>query len=362
MQILYTCNTTLLKRLHIEREDGRLMINKKWRIILSLVTLVLLTVLGVTTAAENKDKKFLSVATASTGGTYYPIGVGMANIWSYHLKAENIQASGQSSAGSIENIELLRDGEAHLAILQGLISSQAYAGDDTFAGKPYKDLRTVSMLWPNVEHFVLMDNKIETGDISDISGSRFSVGPQASGTEQSTIVMMDGLNLTKNDISPEYLGYNDTVSAMRDGRLDGGSLPAGIPISAITDMYASNVKASILEVTDEQLEAINQVSNSWYRFVIPGGTYPRVDEDILTIAQPNLLSTTKDIDEETIYILTKTLYENLDEMYEVHNSAKEMKLETALDGVSVPLHAGAYRYFKEAGLNIPEELIPPEAK
>jgi TRAP transporter TAXI family solute receptor len=338
------------------------MMQQKWKIIISIFTLVFIAIIGVQTAAENKDKKFVSVATASTGGTYYPIGVGMANVWSSHLKDEKIQSSGQSSAGSIENIELLREGEAQLAILQGLISSQAYAGNGSFEGKRYEDLRTISMLWPNVEHFVLMNDKVKTGTIDDIKGTGFSVGPQASGTEQSTVVMMEGLGLTKKDISPEYLGYSDTVSAMRDGRLDGGSLPAGIPISAITDMYASNVKASILEVTDEQLDAINNVSDTWYRYVIPAGTYPRVETDINTIAQPNLLSTTKEMDEETIYILTKTLYENLDEMYEVHSSAKEMTLETALDGVSVPLHAGAYKYFKEAGLDIPENLIPPEAK
>lgn len=335
---------------------------KKWKIILSIVFIFIAAVVGVRTAEGNKGKKFVSVATASTGGTYYPIGVGMANIWSSHLKGEKVQASGQSSAGSIENIELLREGEAQLAILQGLISTQAYEGESTFSGKPYKDLRSVAMLWPNVEHFVLMNNKVKSGTIEDIKGTRFSVGPQASGTEQSTLVMMEGLDLSKKDISPEYLGYSDTVSAMRDGRLDGGSLPAGIPISAVTDMYASNVKATVLEVTDEELDAINKVSNSWYRYTIPGGTYPRIDEDIQTIAQPNLLSTTKEIDEETIYLLTKTLYENLDEMYEVHSSAKDMTLETALDGVTVPLHAGAYKYFKEAGLDIPEELIPPEAQ
>ncbi|KIL45811.1 C4-dicarboxylate ABC transporter substrate-binding protein [Jeotgalibacillus soli] len=338
------------------------MINRKWKIIMSILALIFVTIVGVRAAAENKEKQFVSVATASTGGTYYPIGVGMANIWSTYLKEEKIQASGQSSAGSIENIELLREGEAHLAILQGLISTQAYDGNGSFEGKRYEDLRTISMLWPNVEHFVLMNNKIETGTIEDINGMRFSVGPQASGTEQSTVVMMEGLEMTKADISPEYLGYSDTVSAMRDGRLDGGSLPAGIPISAIIDMYASNVQATVLEVTDEQLEAINTVSNSWYRYTIPGGTYPRVENDIQTIAQPNLLSTTSKMDEETIYLLTKSLYENLDEMYEVHSSAKEMTLETALDGVTVPLHAGAYKYFKEAGLDIPENLIPPEAK
>ena len=112
------------------------------------------------------------------------------------------------------------------------------------------------MLWSNVEHFVLMDKEIETGTISDIDTKSFSVGPQASGTEQSTLVIMEGLGLTKENITPEYLGYDDTISAMRDGRLDGGSLPAGVPVSSIMDMAASGVKASVLDVTDEHQRAL----------------------------------------------------------------------------------------------------------
>ncbi len=316
---------------------------------------------GESSGGSSGETKFITIATASTGGTYYPIGVGMGNLWSEKLGDQGIRATGQSSAGSVENIDLLRNGEAQLAILQGLIGAQAYTGLGNFEGNAYEGLRTVSMLWPNVEHFVLMNNQVTSGTIADIEGNSFSVGPQASGTEQSTLVMMEGINLSKENITPEYLGYDDTISAMRDGRLSGGSLPAGTPVAAITDMYASNVNASVLEVTDEQLEAINNVYNTWFRFVIPGGTYPRVDDEIYTIAQPNLLAVAGDLDEDTVYILTKTLYENLDFMYEVHNSAKEMTLETALDGLPAPLHIGAYKYFKEAGLDIPDHLIPPEA-
>lgn len=339
-----------------------MFLSRKMKFIVSLLGIICIGFFGYKAAADNKDKHFVSVATASTGGTYYPIGVGMANLWSTHLKDEKIRASGQSSAGSIENIDLLKKGEAQLAILQGLIAVDAYTGKGSFEGNPYEGLRTISMLWPNVEHFVLIDSKVKTGTISDIENTRFSVGPQASGTEQSTVVMMEGLNLTKKNINPEYLGYDDTISSMRDGRLDGGSLPAGIPISSVTDMYASGVKASVLEVTDEQLESINSISNSWYRFTIPAGTYPKVEKDIQTIAQPNILNVTKELDQETVYLLTKTLYENLDEMYETHNAAKNIKLETALAGITVPLHIGAYQYYKEVGLDIPDELIPPEAK
>lgn len=336
--------------------------NKVFLILVLFLTTVVVSACGGSSASGGKKNQFLTIATASTGGTYYPIGVGMGNLWSEKLKDKGIKATGQSSAGSVENIDLLKKGEAQLAILQGLIGAQAYSGKGNFEGKEFKDLRTISMLWPNVEHFVLMNDKIESGDISDIKGDSFSVGPQASGTEQSTLVIMEALGLTKDDIKPEYLGYDDTISAMRDGRLDGGSLPAGVPVAAITDMYASGVDASVLEVSDEQLEKINSIFNTWYRFEIPAGTYPKVDKVINTIAQPNLLAVSKELDEDTVYTLTKTLYENLDEMYKVHNSAKNITLETALDGLPAPLHAGAYKYFKEAGLDIPDNLIPPEAK
>lgn len=307
-------------------------------------------------------REFITIATASAGGTYYPIGVGLGNLWTEILVEDNVKGTGQSSAGSVENIQLLKNEEAKVAILQGLIGAQAYEGrGGNFEGRPYKDLRSISMLWSNVEHFVLMDKEIDTGTISDIDGKSFSVGPQASGTEQSTIVIMEGLGLTKKDITSEYLGYDDTISAMRDGRLDGGSLPAGVPVSSIMDMAASGVKASVLDVTDEQLDSINSIFNTWFRFVIPAGTYTGIDKEINTIAQPNFLATTAEMDADLVYKLTKAIYENLDKVHQIHNSATEIQLESALNGLPTPLHIGAYKYFVEAGLDIPEHLVPPEA-
>lgn len=334
---------------------------KKIQLLLIASLMLVLAACG-SESTTSDEKQFITIATASTGGTYYPIGVGLGNLWSKELGDEGINASGQSSAGSVENIDLMKQGEADFSILQGLIADQAYKGKGSFEGNAYTDLRSVAMIWPNVEHFVLKDSEIKTGSIADIEGQKFSVGPQASGTEQSTLVMMEGLGLTKENITPEYLGYDDTISAMRDGRLNGGSLPAGIPVAAITDMYASNVGASILEVTDEQFEKITAISDAWYQYNIPAETYPNQTKEIKTIAQPNILVASIDLDEETVYKLTKTMFENLDFMYEVHNSAKAMTLETALDGLPTPLHVGAYKYFKEAGIEVPDELIPPEAQ
>lgn len=324
------------------------------------IIMVLLMTLSVLAGCNFEKKEIYNIATASTGGTYYPIGVGMGQLWTEHYKEQNIKFNGQSSAGSVENIDLMKNGEADMAILQNLISTQAYEGSGVFENNEYKDVRAIGMIWPNVEHFVLMNDKVDTGDITDIEGNSFSVGPQASGTEQSTMTMMEGIRMDKSNIRPEYLGYDDTISSMRDGRLDGGSLPAGTPVSAITDMFASNLSASILEVTEEQLAQINEVADAWYPYTIEAGTYPRQEEDIQTIAQPNVLVATPEMDTEFIYNLTKILYENQEFMIGVHNSAREMQVETALDGLNTPLHAGAYIYFEEQGLDIPEKLKPAE--
>jgi len=324
-----------------------------------LVMFVLVLASCGNTAGGDGDTRYLSVATASTGGTYYPIGVGLGNLWTE--KIDGIKATGQSSAGSVENVDLLRSDEADLAILQGLIGLKAVEGNGNFEGNPYEGMRSIAMLWPNAEHFVLMNNKVETETIEDIEGNSFSVGPQASGTEQSTLAIMEGIELTKSNIMPEYLGYDDTISAMRDGQLDGGSLPAGVPVSAIINMSASGVDAKVLEVTDEQLNSINDVNDIWFRYEIPSGTYPGIDEAIHTIAQPNFLATTVNLDEETVYELTKTIYENLDQVHDIHSSASDISLETALEGLPAPLHIGAYKYYKEQGIEIPDELIPPEA-
>ncbi len=329
----------------------------KFRLISLLVCLVV-----ILAGCNFEKKKTYNIATASTGGTYYPIGVGMGQLWTKHYRSQNTKFNGQSSAGSVENIDLMKKNEADFSILQGLISTQASQGTGIYKGEKYDSLRSMSMIWPNVEHFVLKNSEVETGTIADIKGSSFSVGPRASGTEQSTLMMLKGIGQSKKDISPEYLGYEETISSMRDGRLDGGSLPAGVPVSSITDMYASGVNATILEVTDKQMKQINSQVDTWYRYTIKKGTYPKQKKDIQTIAQPNILVTTKEMDADMVYNLTKMLHENRDFMIDVHNSAKEMKLETALNGLNTPLHEGAYRYYKEKGLKIDDRLIPEEVK
>jgi hypothetical protein len=319
---------------------------------------------NIDSSAQKKEGVSLVIATATTGGTYYPIGVGMASLWSIKLaKDEKIQVSAITSAGSGENVNMLRGKEVDLAILQGLFGSMAWKGVGIYKDNPYKDLRTISMLWPNVEHFVITKDKVNTGTATDIKGLRFSIGRAGSGTERSGLEIMKGVGMNREDVKAEYLDYFGSANAMKDKRVDGANLCGGPPVAAVTDVFASpGTEAVVLDFTDEQLRHIKEKSAyPAYRYVVPANMYPGQDKPINTIAQPNFLGIRSDIDERVVYLLTKTLFENLGFMRNVHKSAENITLENALSGLPAPLHPGAYKYYKEQGLTIPDNLVPPGA-
>ncbi len=333
------------------------------RILTLIVTCAFLaaSLTGVSSAAAKKEIS-LVIATATTGGTYYPIGVGMASLWSIRLRDKHgVKVDAITSAGSGENINMLKGKEVDLAILQGLFGAMAWNGMGIYK-EPYKDLRAITMLWPNVEQFVIFKDKVKAGTFTDIKGLRFSIGRAGSGTERSGLEIMKGLGMTRDDVRAEYLDYFGSSGAMKDKRIDGANLCGGLPVAAVMDVFASpGMHAVLLEVTDEQLEQI--LKNSIYpayRYIIPANTYPGQDKPVRTIAQPNFLGVRMAVDKEAVYLLTKILFENLNYMRQVHKSAENIKLEDALSGLPAPLHPGAYKYYMEKGLTIPQKLVPPE--
>lgn len=324
------------------------------------LTAGLMTAPAAPARAETKD---FILATASTGGTYYPVGVAISTLIKVKLQpSEGINVSAINSAGSGENVKLLREGEAQFAILQGLFGHYARTGTGPVeADGPQDHLRSITMLWPNVEHFVVLADKAETGTIADIeglTGEAMSMGRRNSGTLGSNRTVLGNLGIDMDDAYElVYLGYGPSADALQNGQVVGMSTPAGPPVSAVTRAFASmGDRIQLLEFTDEQLEEADGGMGLWTRYVIPAGTYPGVDQDINTIAQPNFLAVHADVDEETVYMITKTLFENLDFLGNIHPATKSMSLETALGGLPLPLHPGALRYFEEAGVDIPSNL------
>ncbi|VAW02340.1 TRAP transporter solute receptor, TAXI family precursor [hydrothermal vent metagenome] len=170
---------------------------------------------------------------------------------------------------------------------------------------------------------------------------------------------MSGMGIDINkDYKLVYAGYGPSADALANGQAIGGGLPSGPPTGAITKLMASNEgKFTILDVTPEQAKAMDGGRNLWVPYTIAAGTYPGQTKDIKTIAQPNFLAVNASVDEEHVYLVTKTMYENLGFLTAIHPATKAMAVEKAMAGLPVPLHPGAARYYKEIGLKVPENLM-----
>ena len=312
--------------------------------------------------SAGKEQKYI-IATASTGGTYYPVGVGIATIASLKLaKKYKMTFSAITSAGSGENVDMIDKGEVDFAILQGLFGSMAWQGKDKYEGKPRKNLRSVSMLWQNVEQFVVYNEIAKTGNIMDMNnmmGKKFSIGKRNSGTRVSGQTVLSALGIDYSKMDLQFLGYGPSATSLQDGKIDGMNIPSGPPTSAVTNAYATigADKIKHLEFSDADVKKIQASYPVWTRYVIAKDTYPGQKADINTIAQPNLLVVTKDTPDETVYLLTKTMYENLPFLNTVHKATKVMDIKKAIDGLPMPLHPGAAKYYKEQGIDIPDRLI-----
>lgn len=314
------------------------------------------------TAAQAQEERDYILATATTGGTYYPVGVALATLVKVKLQPKDkIGMSAITSAGSGDNVKLLREDQAQFAILQGLYGKWAWNGTGKVSEKQ-PHLRSVSMLWQNVEHFVVSADNVSSGTISDLDslkGKKFSIGAKNSGTEGSGREILVNLGYDPDaDFDLVYLGYGPSADALQNRNVEGMNTPAGPPVSAVTKAFAAmGDDIRVLDFTDAQMARANGDGSLWTRFVIPAGTYPGQTADIKTIAQPNFLAVREDVDTEAVYKITKTIFENLPFLNGIHPATKAMNLEAAIAGLPVPLHPGSARYFKEVGVSIPDSLM-----
>jgi hypothetical protein len=322
--------------------------------------------LGVgATDGQAQDTRQYILATATTGGTYYPVGVALATLTKVKLEpTENVSMSAISSAGSGENIKLLRENQAQFAILQALFGAWAAKGTGMLEAEgPQPHLRSISMLWVNVEHFVVTNDMAKTGTIDDLkefNGAPFSIGARNSGTEGSGRTILQGLGIDPDEeFEVAYMGYTPTAEALQNGTVKGANLPGGVPVSAVAQAFAAmGGDLTILSFTEDQVAQANSEFDVWPPYEIPAGTYPGQDEPVQTIAQPNFLAVHEDIPADDVYQITKAMYENLPFLQNIHAATKDMALEKAIAGLPVPLHPGALRFYEEQGIEVPDRLKP----
>jgi len=329
----------------------------------TIASILALCLLAACTENLSASRPYI-LTTATTGGTYYPVGVALATITKSQLhRTEGISLSAISSAGSMENIKLMRDNQAQFAVLQGIFAAWAWNGDGPIR-KPQPWLRSIGALWQNADHFVLLKELATSGAITDLDsldGHRFVMGARNSGAERSGDYILDSLGIDyESKFNLAYMNYGATANAIQDGTIVGMNIPAGIPVTSITRAFAMvGEDLALLSFSDEQLAQVNARYALWSRYVIPADTYPNQPQDVTSIAHPNVLAVRADIPDDAVYQITRTIFENLAALHEIHKATREVTLENALTGLGAPLHPGAIRYYREKGMEIPAGLVPP---
>jgi len=287
---------------------------------------------------------FISIATGGTGGTYYPLGGAMAKIFNENIPGVN--ANAEATGASIANIQLIEDGDAQLALIQNDISYYAYEGIEMYSDKGKQErIRGMACVYPETIQIVA-HGKSGINSIEDMVGKKIAVGDVGSGTEANARQILEAHGITYDDITVDYLSFAEAADNLRDGHIDAAFITAGFPTSAITEIaLTSDVK--LVPIADDKVEAIKAKYPYYTDVVIPAGTYNNQDEDVKTVAVMAMLVVPEDLDEELVYNMTKALFENLDDLKAAHDRGGDLSLETALNGMSLPVHPGAQRYYDE---------------
>ena len=296
----------------------------------------------------------LSIATGGTGGVYYPIGGGFAEMINNHI--EGAQATAEVTGASVENMGLIMRGDADLALVLADTAYQAYTGTDDFEGRQIENTRALASVYPNAVQLVtLAESDIES--IADLAGKRVSVGAPGSGTELNARALLEANGISYEDFTPQRLNFNETADAIRDGDIDAGFWSVGPPTSSILNLAATR-DIRLIGLSDEEVANAQEEEAVFAPYELAAGMYDGMDEAVQTIGIPNVLVVNSEMDEELAYQLTQLLFENTDELIAVHPAANDTTVEFTMESTPVPLHPGAIRYFEEVGAEIPDRLRP----
>ncbi|MCE8025329.1 MULTISPECIES: TAXI family TRAP transporter solute-binding subunit [Billgrantia] len=296
----------------------------------------------------------LSIATGGTGGVYYPIGGGFAEMINNHI--EGASATAEVTGASVENMGLIMRGDADLALALADTVYQAYNGTGDFEGRQIENTRALASVYPNAVQLVtLADSDIQS--LEDLRGKRVSVGAPGSGTELNARALLEANGITYDDFRPQRLNFNETADAIRDGDIDAGFWSVGPPTSSILNLAATR-SIRLVGFSEEEIENAREVEPTFAAYELRAGMYDGMDEAVQTISIPNVLVVNADMDEELAYQLTKLLFENTDELIAVHPAANDTTVEFSIDSTPVPFHDGALRYYEEVGAEVADHQRP----
>jgi TRAP transporter TAXI family solute receptor len=314
-----------------------------------LIFSVLVVFISLGIFAENASARtFLSIATGSTGGTYYPLGGGIAEIISKNVP--EFQVTSETGNASAANINLIGTRQIEMAFAQNDIVYWASKGMPPFRER-YDNIRVVASLYPEHVHCIILKGSGVT-DIMDLKGKRVSVGAPGSGVLGDVSALFKIADIRYSDMSADFLDFNNTTQRFKDGQLDAGFVVAGYPTSSVTDLAATH-EIDMMNFNESFMSSLVAEYPFFVRDIIPAGTYRGIDRDIVTPAVMALLVCEADLPDNVVYRFTKALWENIADLQKVHPKATFITLKTALDGVSVPVHPGAAQFYSEKGMTVP---------
>ena len=287
--------------------------------------------------------QFISIATGGTGGVYYPVGGGMAELINQHV--EGVNATAEVTGASTENVRLLQAGEVELGLVQNDITFYAKTGTEMFEDEELGNLRGVAVLYPEIIQIVTLEGA-GIDSVYDFAGKTIAVGAPGSGTEANARQIIEAHGLTYEDMTVDYLSFAEAVDQLRDGHVDAAFLTAGIPTGALMDLAATH-DPKILSIDEDVAAQIMEDFPFYTEAVIPGGTYDGLDEDVNTVTVLAMIVTSAALDSDTVYNMTAAIFDNLDYLYEIHERARDITVEAAQDGMPIELHRGAARYFDQ---------------
>lgn len=296
------------------------------------------------TAAANAQE-FINILTGGTSGVYYPLGVALSEIYAENIDGARTQV--QATKASVENLNLLQQGKGELAFALGDSVKAGWDGvQEAGFPAPLTELRAIAAIYPNyVQIVATAESGITT--LEELKGRSISVGAPASGTELNARAIFGAAGMSYDDMGKvEYLPYAESAELIKNRQLDSTLQSSGLGVAFIKDLSATmdiNIVAIPADVVDS-------IGAPYVASVIPAGTYDGQDEDVSTAAIGNILVTHAGVSEETAYQMTKLMFENLDRLKSSHAAAGDIDPAKAVEGLSIPLHPGAERYYREAGL------------
>lgn len=297
-------------------------------------------------STSGSGKVDLLMGTGSQGGTYYPLGNEMANVWNKNIKNVNVTAT--ESGASVENLAKISTGKFDLGMTVNLPAYDALEGKGEFKGRKIDNFAFIGHIYPEVLQIVTRES---TGvkSIADLKGKRIAIGPPGSGTQAAAKAILKAYGIEDGDYIVYQEGFGDAKAKLQDGTIDASFGLLGLPDSGINELQATTGDVKLLEISGKELEEIAE-KTGYTPYTIEAGSYEWLNHNVSTVsAFAVLVANTDTVDEELAYQLAKIMIEKSDQ--NTHAQARHMTKENALNGLgNLPLHPGAEKYYKEVGI------------